>query len=306
MRKVYSLAAMAAAVAALAACSAKDKEQLAVYAHADSLHTDSLSNVRKELLEEVMTSTQFVNDINGELAKARALAAKPKSSKLETAAEGAAINDQRKEIVGRITMLVSELNASEGRLASVRARAEQMSKQDSGLLAQVATFEKQVADLQASAQQERTKFQATIDSQSVRIVALGKQVDTLSTQRTALADTVGQLTTEKNAAYYIVGTKDELIKKGVLVAEGPRRFLIVGSRPIVPARTLDPTTFTKIDRLANPTITLPEGEYEIVSRQNPDFATPKEQKDGKISGGLTISRPEQFWGASKFLIIVRS
>ena len=124
--------------------------------------------------------------------------------------------------------------------------------------------------------------------------------------RTALTDTVHNLVSEKNTAYYIVGTKDELIKKGILAQEGGKRFLLVGSRNIAPARELDPSAFTKIDRLANRTITLPEGEYKILSRQNPAYVTPQAQKDGKIAGGLTIDQPERFWENSRFLIIVRS
>ena len=50
--------------------------------------------------------------------------------------------------------------------------------------------------------------------------------------------------------------------------------MLVGSRTIAPARELDPSAFTKIDRLANRTIALPEGEYKIFSRQNPAFVTP--------------------------------
>jgi len=126
------------------------------------------------------------------------------------------------------------------------------------------------------------------------------------TVRTALVDTVNSLTTEKNTAYYVVGTKDELIKKGVLSAEGGKRFFLVGSRNVVPGRELDPTAFTKIDRLNDRTITLPPGEYQILSRQNASFAKAATMKDGKIAGQLQIEQPERFWETSRFLIIVRS
>ena len=43
-----------------------------------------------------------------------------------------------------------------------------------------------------------------------------------------------------------------------------------------------------------------------MSRQDASFAKPQAAKDGKISGALTIEQPEQFWGPSRFLIIVRS
>jgi hypothetical protein len=301
----YSIPTILLTAATFAACDNGTKQQLATVAKVDSLRVDSLSTVRKELLEEVMTSTQFVNQINSELAKARAIAAKP-APQLESTAEMSQVNDQRKAIVARITHLVARLDSVQNRLASTRRRAQELGQKDSALVAQVAEYEKSVADLQASAEHQRTQFQATIDSQTVRIASLSKAVDTLNVVRTALTDTVHTLVSEKNTAYYIVGTRDELIKKGILAQEGGKRFLLVGSRNIAPARELDPSAFTKIDRLANRTITLPEGEYKILSRQNPAYVTPQAQKDGKIAGGLTIDQPERFWENSRFLIIVRS
>jgi len=305
MRLAHSLPIILASAVAFTACDNGTKQQLATVAKTDSLRVDSLGNVRKELLEEVMTSTQFVNQINTELAKARSLASKP-APQLESTAEMSQVNDQRKAIVARITHLVARLDSVQTRLASTRRKAAEMSQKDSTLIAQVADYQKSVADLQASAEKQRTQFQATIDSQTVRIASLSKAVDTLNVVRTALVDTVHTLTNEKNTAYYIIGTKDELIKKGILAQEGGKRFLLVGSRAVAPARELDPSAFTKIDRLSDRTISLPEGEYQIFSRQNPAYVTPKGEKDGKITGGLTIDQPERFWENSRFLIIVRS
>ena len=293
---------------ALAACNNEAKEQLATLAHVDSVRVDSLSTVRKDLLDEVMSSTQFVAQINTELAKARSLTSKA-DSKTENMSVGAKVkaNEDRKVVVARISQLVAKLDSVQTRLASTRARANKLVQKDSALMLQVATYEKSIADLQATAEKQRAEFQAVIDKQTVQIAQLNSTVDTLTQVRTALADTVGQLTTEKNTVYYVVGTKDELIEKGILAKEGSKRFLLVGPRNIAPARELDPSKFTKIDRLAHRTIVLPDGgEYEIVSRQNVAFAAPAAEKDGHILGALTINQPEQFWSNSRFLIIVRS
>lgn len=290
---------------ALAACDNGAKQQLATLSHVDSLRVDSLGSVRKDLLEEVMSSAQFVNEINTELAKARALAAQ-NPVQLDNNSELQQVNEERKRVMARITHLVARLDSVQTRLATSRRQAAALSKQDSALLQQVAAYEKTVADLQASAAQERTTFQQQIEQQNAQIAQLNGQVDTLNNVRAELTGQVSELTTDKNTVYYVVGTRDELIQKGVLVAEGQKRFWLVGSRHIEPARQLDPSAFTKIDRLANTKITLPEGTYEIISRQDPSFATPAENKDGKISGALEIQQPEQFWAPSKFLILVRS
>jgi hypothetical protein len=155
-----------------------------------------------------------------------------------------------------------------------------------------------VADLQASAEAQRAEFQAVIDGQGAKIAGLTTHVG-------ALTDSVGRLTAEKNAAYYVIGTREELIKKGVLVPEGTKKFLVAGARPVKPARTLDPTAFTKIDRTVDRTIVLPAGTFEIITRQDPAYASPAPKK-GKINGILSIEQPEQFWETSPFLIIVRS
>jgi peptidoglycan hydrolase CwlO-like protein len=305
MRFARVLPAALLSAVVLSACNTETKQQLATVAHSDSVHTDSLANVRSQLMQEVMSSTQFVSEITKELAKARALQSKQEPA-LETNAEMTATQEQRKAIVARITHLVARLDSVQNRLSSARSRVTALTKQDSNLVAQVATYEKSIADLQATASKERADFQAVIDRQNGQIAELTSRVDTLNTVRTALVDTVGQLTGEKNTAYYIIGTRDELIKKGVLVAEGGKRFFLVGGRNVVPARQLDPSNFSKIDRLADRNIRLPEGEYQILTRQNVSFAKPQIEKDGKISGGLTIEQPERFWESSRFLIIVRS
>jgi len=295
---------MLASATMLAACNNEAKQQLAVVSRVDTLRTDSLGSVRKELMDEVMVSTQFVNEINTELGKARSLSTKGEAQ-LETGAEMTQVNDQRKRVVARISHLVAKLDSVQGRLASTRSRAAKLEKSDSGLVAQVAQYEQTITEMQATTERQRVELQGVIDKQTTQIAELNGRVDTLTSVKMALTDTVGQLTTEKNAAYYVIGTKEELLKKGVLVAEGGKRFLVAGSRNIAPARELDPSNFTRIDRLTNRTITLPEGEYQILSRQNPTYTVPQAEKDGKIVGGLTIEQPERFWQPSRFLIIVK-
>ena len=176
---------------------------------------------------------------------------------------------------------------------------------------QVAQYEQTIADFRETVERQKTEFQGIIDQQTVQIATLKTQVDTatqqnaeLTTQKVALTDTVSELTHEKNTVYYVIGTRDELVQKGVLVEEGHKQFFLVGNRPVATARALDANTFTRIDRLKDRDITLPEGEYAIFSRQDPSLLQ-GQMKDGKFTGTLHINSPEQFWSTSKFLILVR-
>lgn len=300
-------------VVLLAACDTKAKQQLATLAHADSLRTDSLVSIKNDLLNEVMTSTQFVNALNDEMAKLKSHKSPRLATALSKESDINTIKEERAAVQQRIAELVARLDSSEARVASLRARASKLSQHDSSLVAQVAQYEKTIADLRQTVEQQKAEYEATITKQNQQIAALNSKVDTITTEnvklageKTALIDTVGTLTTEKNTAYYVIGTKDELIQKGVLVEEGRKRLLVIGSRTVSAARELDPAKFTRIDRLRDRVINLPAGEYTIFSRQNPSYASPFSAKDGKISGGIRVDQPEKFWEPSRFLIIVKS
>jgi hypothetical protein len=309
MKRPSALLALIA-LATLAACDTAAKKQLAL---SDSARADSLVRIKDEMLNEVMTSTQFVNQLNTEIARLKT----PLKAGLKVGAAGesqtADVQAERELVAARVRELVARLDSSEARVASLRARAGTLARRDEQLTQQVALYERTIAELRDAAERQRAEMQAIIDDQGTRIVALNARVDTVSRdnvrlagERAALSDTVSQLTTERNTVYYVVGTRDELVKKGVLVTEGSRRILgILGSRPVVPARTLDPASFTRIDRLRDRTIPLPEGEFQVVSRQDLSFATPGERKDNRVLKSLQIDRPDQFWEPSKFLVLVR-
>jgi predicted nucleic acid-binding Zn-ribbon protein len=304
---------LAACAVLLAACDTKAKQQLSALAHADSLRTDSLVSIKNELLNEVMTSSQFVNGINDEMAKLKAKRPAKLTSKVTAESDAEAMKEERAAVMARIKAMVARLDSSENRVASLRSRVAKLAQHDSTLVAQVAAYEKNVQELRETVERQKAEYEGIIATQKTQIASLASKVDTmtsentrLSSEKTALADTVTHLSSELNTVYYVIGTKSDLVRQGILVEEGHKRFVLVGGRTVSPARDLDATKFKKIDRLRDRTITFPEGQYTIFTRQSLSFASPIVARDGKISGGLKIDQPEQFWGPSKFLIIVKS
>lgn len=269
--------------AAVLACKGPSKEELQVTNIASA---ESLSVLRSELLDQMMEGTQFVNEINAQLAKARSMVIVPKQ--LEPHSEIVDVNAERLKVIERIGQLVTRLDNVSFRLSTTR---NQLIQKDTTLARKVAEYELLIAQANQAAEKQAAELQTVIDQQTTRIAEL--------------TDDVGRLVSEKNAAYVVVGTREELIKKGVLVAEGPRKFG-VGARAVVPARTLDPAAFTKLDRTVDQAIILPHGGYKIVSRQNTTFAQKPIGKKGEYQGAILIEQPSQFWSASPFLIVVRS
>jgi predicted nucleic acid-binding Zn-ribbon protein len=315
-RSLLLVLAMTLAVA----CDTKTKTQLRTLALTDSLRADSIIRIKNEMLDEVMQSTQFLNDINTEVAKLKLTPTRKLATAAAPESEMNSLRNERTAVKERIRELVARLDSSEARLASLRSRAASLSTRDAQLTEQVAQYERTIADLRSSLDNQRTEFQTVVDRQNQQIAALNSKVDTvtranvqlageraqLTTQRAALIDTVSTLIEEKNTAYYVIGTKEELIKSGVLVEEGRRRLLVIGSRPVTIAREFDPAKFMRIDRLKDRQITLPAGEFTIFSRQNPAFVTPGAVREGKVSGSLRIDDPLKFWEPSRFLVIVKN
>lgn len=296
-----------------AACDTAAKNELRTLAHADSLRVDSLVAIKNELLNEVMSSTQFVNDLNGEMAKLKSRTSAKLSTTLSKESDVVAVKEQRAAVVMHIRELVARLDSSERRVASLRTRAAALAKRDSTIVQQVLAYEKTIADLREAVERQKADYEATIARQRVEITTLASKVDTvtldnvrLAGEKVALIDTVTTLTSEKNTAYYVIGTKDELVREGILVEEGHKRFMVLGGRSIAAARELDPTKFTKIDRTRDRVINFPAGDYRIITRQNGSYASPFATRDGKLSGGLRIDQPERFWETSRFLIIVKA
>ncbi len=289
----------------LFACDTAAKQQVVALAMTDSLQQDSLLNVKNQLLNDMLVSTQFINDINVEIAKSRSLPKAKYAAALATPAEAARIANDREDALGRIRMVIQRLDAADARIGKLRREAASLSQHDSTLMQQIAQYEQTIEDFRTTIESQKQQFQAVIDSQNIHIASLNSTVDTLNGVKAALADTLGQLTEQRNTAYYIAGTRSDLEHDGVIVEEGHRQFWLVGNRRVEPSRTLEPAAFTRVDITSDTSITLPDGEYTIFSRQDPVFTQPFAVKDGKIAGGLHITNPREFWAPSKFLILMK-
>jgi hypothetical protein len=260
---------------------------------------------KDSLLTEVLETTQFVSDVNSELAKARSVAIINAGE--DGGAPGAARDrEERKATLARIQQVIARLNESEAKLTATEKRAKNARVQNARLLAQISTYKRTIEDLKAAAEQQRAEHEAIIADQRSQIALLAGQVDTLDRERTTLRGSVANLITYKNTVFYAVGTKEELIDKGVVKKEGSK-FLFFGGTRLEPARDLNASAFTAIDKTQTLSIALPRSDrkYRIVSRQSPSFLAGDVTKDGDVKGVVEIVSPEEFWSPSRYLILVQ-
>ena len=133
-----------------------------------------------------------------------------------------------------------------------------------------------------------------------QVTALTDSTRKLTEANEILADSLRRVTTRANAAWYVVGTREQLVRAGVLTEEGG----VLGfGKSLAPSRAMARSTFTRIDRLRDTVIAMPEAkEYRIISRHDPGLVSV--DVSPTLGGSMRIKDPERFWSASGWLIIV--
>lgn len=293
---------LALATLALGACMSpaeKQKQQEALQAQLDQV--TALSAEKDTLLQAVAENARLMNEINSEMAKVKDLKA---GVSPVVGAEGGQqpVADQRAITLARVKEMTDRLNDAEKRLAASQSRIRRLAKQSDSLKTDLSSLETTVAEYQQMIATQRVE----IATMSEQLATTQAEVATLSTEKAALIDTVTAITDRSNMVYYVIGTKDELKDKGIIVEEGGSKVLFFGSHALQPARVLNEADFTAVDRRVVMEIPSPmtTQRYKIVSRQNTDYAENKPDSKGRVTGGIKIASPDGFWAPSKFLILV--
>ena len=253
----------------------------------------AVSAQQDSLMQGFQQTTQLLADMDKELSKVKGL-----QSHLPLNVKGEAGGDPqaayRASLLGKVQEVTALLNKS-------RTRAASLAAQNKTLGTQATDYTATIANLQAMLEQNKADLAAL----NMRVDSLTTANTTLASANAAIGDTVTDLRKIANTVYYVVGTKADLKAKGIIVEEGSK-FLFFGHKALVPARKLDPSAFTAINKWDDSPITLhiANKPYKVVSRQDPALIQQSQGPDGKPTADLHISQPAEFWGPSKYLIIV--
>ena len=278
----------------LAACG-PNPEQQAQLAELPNVTAD-----RDRLQGEVDRLNAEIEQIEAELANITMIPAPGTESAAEPSAPAAV-----GQLVAHVGEMEEQLTAAETRLRSVNATS--------------ATQVQRISALEASIAEERAAMEGQrerISSLEASIAALEAETARQGEVNTQLTHTVERMTEDANTVWYVVGTKEELIERGIVREEGGSRVLFIfGKRgkTLVPSRTPDRAMFMPADLRTLSEIPLPIDEEEdelkwtVVTPQDLGAVASPLDEDGRVLGSaLSIANPEQFWANSRYLIVVRS
>ncbi len=296
--RFLSVAVVAAGVLIVGCTSPKERaraDSAQALATQEGLLVQQLTAQRDSVSRVLGDADDFIGKIDNSVSRVKGLGAKssPKDG------EGG-LQDQvkrRKEMLSRVEALVARAQETAKQVAALKDR-ERLLLAENGVLKD--SLSADAKRLEADAKQI-AELQGTIDQQAHSIAELQAKLDDFDKQLAAERTSAAK-------AYYVVGTEDELIRKGVIAKEGGTNLIFkrVG-RTLVPARELNTEAFTSIDTRVVHEIGLPDTtkKYQIVSRQSLDDVKVGERDGAKFRGPLEIPDSDKFWAASRYLIIVQ-
>ena len=203
--------------------------------------------------------------------------------------------DTRQRITTQIQDINEILSANKQKLANLNSKV----KKEDGKNKELNSF---IEKLQTRLTEQEAQIQAlTAELQEKKIVIenLNKNIDNLSKQNQVKDQQILQIEAEKNSAYYIIGTKKELLADGIINSTGG--FLGIGKKTKVDSDS-DLSKYTKIDIRKVNEIPLTEAKIKILTTHP---STSYEFKgDVKKPSSIEIKNAQQFWGKSRFLVIL--
>ena len=256
---------------------------------------------RDQLQGEVDRLNAEIDQIEAELANVTVIPAPGTETAADPSAPAAV-----GQLVAHVSAMESQLTEVETRLRSVNATS--------------ATQRQTITSLESAIAEER----AALEGQRQRVASLEQAITGLESEvarqgevNMQLTQTVEEMTEDANTVWYVVGTKDELLERGIVQEEGGSRVLFIfGKRgkTLVPSRTPDRAMFMAADLRTLNEIPLPideeeddEPKWTVVTPQDLNAVASPIDEDGRVLGNaLSIMDPQQFWANSRYLIVVRS
>lgn len=282
MKKIIIVAASVLLVSACNNTSSEEPEKNPL--------ADSLSNVNSELntkLSEKEAALQdFINAFNEIQDNLNQIKEKEKILTQNTA--NGDVKSKEASIKEDIQAIYDLLNKNKMRIASLNKKLKDANIKTESL-------EKMVANLQAMIDEKDKEIEALKD----KIEALNIELSNLQTSYQELAQENEVKTEKLYTAYYAIGTAKELKEKSVITKEGG--FIGIGKATKL-KDDFNKDYFTKIDitkvvsipinaKSAKILTTHPTSSYKIIG-------------DKKHVDRIEILNPDEFWGASKFLVII--
>jgi uncharacterized protein YlxW (UPF0749 family) len=242
---------------------------------------------RDKYFEEVMRT---VNDVYADLERARTA-----ESQISQKAGGEGTvqftnAEARDKMLQNITDIGAALKSNRKRIIDLQRGARKFRGDIAGLDTLIRSLRVTVEEREQAIAQLQARVQGLETTVAEKNQAIATRDSMIDVQQRDI-----------NTAYYVVGTRDELKKKGIITDEGGFLWGLLGSTTVM-APGADPSEFTAIDRTKDETIRVDGTIEDILPRRTEDSYAMAKPNDK--SAEITILTPNKFWH-DRYLVIVK-
>lgn len=274
------------AIAAMFGCS-KEKEQ---QVREKQIH-DSFAQLMSAKDAELESFFQELNEIDASLTDITNQYSQV-STVTNTSSEVS--QDAKANIKNKIQTINNLLAENKRKVANINSKLKKSNTQN----AQIKTF---VEHLQSRIKEQEEQIQALngeLSKKNAQIDNLNKDVADLNEKAKHRDAQIMKIEDEKNAAYFVIGTKRELMDKNIIDRKGG--FIGIG-RSSVLSTNAEYTNFTKIDIRNTQEIALTGKKIEIITSH--PASSYSLEGDLKAPTSIRITNPDEFWRGNRCLII---
>ena len=277
-------------VLVLSGCNdrAKELEQEIAKVRGESSTLQQDIAAREKYLEEVM---QAVNQVYKDIEHA-----KSKEAKLVEKAQGTeggtmfTSEQMRKAVLDQISAIGSNLKDNRMKIVDLQRKLK-------ASVTKYASLDELVQNLKLTIEQREQSI-ALLQAKVLGLEGTVAEKTRLVQEKEAIID---EQVNRINTVYFVVGTRDELKKKGIIADEGGFLWGLLGSTTVM-ASGVNKSLFTPIDRTKYESIHLSGVVDEIVPKRNEEFYALAQSKDA-TTADLTIKSPDKFW-QDRYLVVV--
>jgi uncharacterized coiled-coil protein SlyX len=274
----------------LASCGQHKKEIARMQAKEDSLiqlNTQKENSITEFIgaMNDIQANLDSIKTIEKIVAvdKAQGNEMKPAAKQriIESIAQINELLQQNKELVKK---LQSRLHASNVKIAELEKMIDNLNKQISEKDTEIAGLKKDLENLHINVLNLNQKIE-TMTAENQKVVSEKNQ-------------TIEERTNELNTAFYAFGTKKELYEKKVIDKEGG--FIGIG-RTLALKKSFNRDYFQKVDIRTFNELPLNARKARVITNHPTDSY---HFTGTKTVEALVIDKPEEFWKASKYLVVV--
>lgn len=211
-----------------------------------------------------------------------------------TEGNGELQTDQKEQINRDINMIYEMLQKNKQTIAELRSKLKKSGGKVTELEKMINRMAQQIDEKDSQINQLRDQ----LEKMNIQIEILSSNVSNLTAEGEAKTQTITEQTTALNTAYYVVGTKRELLDHNIITREGG--FAGIGANKKL-KQDFSRDYFTPVDITLLRSIPLTKKRATIITTHP---SQSYKLYGEKVSDSLVITNPKEFWSVSKYLVIM--